>query len=179
MEKKNFIDKFKGFYHNKNGKAILFFSFYAVFFLILALSLSKEKNNDIPKENNVSNFLSISDVINLDNYKYSISVNDDGNLVNYYGSKKVIDYNDFEYKYFFEPTSINQLTKKGIIKENNQYEISNEVLNKLLNTEKNDGNNYLVIYPYEDKVVTNLDLHEYMNKNIYSIEIIYQRSANE
>ena len=47
------MEGFKDFYNNRNGKMILFFGFYLIFFIFLAFyirGLDNNKNREIPKE---------------------------------------------------------------------------------------------------------------------------------
>lgn len=178
MEEKNFIDRFKDFYYKRNGKAILFFGFYLIFFLALILFLKKEEKVNVD-ENKVGKSLTINELVNLNDYEYSFEIKDEDNTLYYKGTKNNIDYHDFNYSYFFDPVNINQLVKKSKVKEDNVYEISNEIINSLLDTERESGNNTIMVHSNEERIVLDLDLHEYMNKNVYLMSLSYQRSANE
>ena len=194
MEKKSFFDKIKVFYQSKRGRAICFFSFYLIFFLVLAIYLKQQQNviKDEPKKetnvisNNQSNnktnndsFFDISKIVNS-NYEYLYTVNDNNKIINYQGKRLNVDYLNFENNYFLDIYNVNQLIKKSkvISKEKNilHYELTNSVLNELLLTNKPEGLNMIDVYINDNKEVEKIvmDLKNYFEKEIYEITLEYK-----
>ena len=183
------MDGFKDFYNNRNGKAILFFGFYLLFFGFLAIyirNINANKLKDTPKEetNIVEKITSydLSDLINNDYaYKYVIvdydEVND--NSITFIGTKNNIDYANFENKYFLDIYNINQLLKRSKLINSENYVLTYELLNKdiddILLTNSLDRANEIMVYVNEDGKVEkiNLNLAMYMNKDNYQILIDY------
>lgn len=99
MKKKiNIIEKIKEIKKQKNGKAILFFGFYFVFFLILILFVRFAPRHPIGKsnyENGTPIYFSYG-VLNSKNYNFNISVNIDDNNNSYVGEKNG-DIESFEF----------------------------------------------------------------------------------
>ena len=169
------MDKFKKFYQSKRGRAICFFTFYLFFFIFVFMYINSNKVEDVNKVS--QEMITISDVLNT-NYEYDIKINDEGNIINYKGNNRKKDYEDYEYKYFLELVNINKLIKKGKVVSKSElaynYEISNSVIDEILDTETLEGINIINVENKENEVNITLDLHEYLEKNIYNIEIRYK-----
>ncbi len=162
---------------SKRLKAILFFGFYLIFFSILFLGW-KEKNVSVKEKDNVSTSFNISTIANS-NYQYHFLINDSGILKEYHGTKEEKDYLNEENNYFFDIYNLNQLIKKSklisFIDNQINYEITNEELNYLLNTQKNDGINTIkVLNNRDDYKNIEIDLSSYMAKEKYTISLIYK-----
>lgn len=180
MKKNEEISKLKDFYQNKNGKAIFFFGFYLIFFITLAFVFRNE-NNRVKDDNSVSSLMTIRDLYQKD-FLYHFEIDDNGSIIVFNGSKKNLDYNSYEYKYFLDYVNINQLIKKSKVTnvgENyTSYEMSNKVLNNLLNTKQSEGiNKILENYGYNDYSIT-LDLKEFMGKETFVIKLNYKVGDN-
>ncbi len=180
MENKSFFEKFKYFYNERNGKIILFFGFYLIFFAVLGVFLRNVNNN--PKENEeqkeVITTYDVSKIVNND-FTYQIKVLDNDEIVEFNGTKNNVDYENYANKYFFDIYNINQLIKKSkyVKTEENvlYYELSNEEINEVLLTEKNTGLNQIEVSVKDDTSVYQivLDLAKYLEKDKYLITINY------
>ncbi len=178
------MNKFKVFYYEKNGKMILFFGFYLVFFIFLGIYMRNLKaNNQIEEKENIQveekiTTYSISNLINND-YSYTIDITDNNEIIKFMGTKNNIDYGNYEYKYFLDIYNINQLLKRSkLVNSNNQvlsYELENKELNDILVTEKNDGTNTIEVYVNRKTEVLKivLNLTNYLEKDNYQIIINY------
>ena len=187
MENKNIFQKFKEFYQSKRGRAILFFGFYLIFFLVLTIAFknannmdNKNKVNNANKESEIKENTSLYSMKNLldNNFNYNIEVVDDDKIETFTGTKNHVDYNNFDNKYFFDIYNLNQLIKKSkfIKTEENvyYYEIENDTLNSILNVEKENGINKINVYASNSQVAKiTLDLSEFMEKENYRITISY------
>ena len=187
MENKNIFQKFKEFYQSKRGRAILFFGFYLIFFLVLTIAFknannmdNKNKVNNANKESEIKENTSLYSMKNLldNNFNYNIEVVDDDKIETFTGTKNNVDYNNFDNKYFFDIYNLNQLIKKSkfIKTEENvyYYEIENDTLNSILNVEKENGINKINVYASNSQVAKiTLDLSEFMEKENYRIAISY------
>ena len=183
------MDGFKDFYNNRNGKAILFFGFYLLFFGFLAIyirNINANKPKDTPKEdtNIVEKITSydLSDLINNDYaYKYVIvdydEVND--NSITFIGTKNNIDYANFENKYFLDIYNVNQLLKRSKYVDTEdlvlKYELNNSEIDDILLTQKKEGINNIEVHVDEAGKVQEIimDLTNYFGKDKYVIEMIY------
>ncbi len=180
MKNKSFFDKFKSFYNERNGKMILFFGFYLIFFILLGLFLRNinDYQEKVPEEDTIITTYDVSKIINND-YQYKITVLDNEEFIEFNGTKNNIDYENYVNKYFFDIHNINQLIKKGkyLKTEKNVliYELSNAEINEVLSTEKETGSNKIEVYVENDKSVYQiiLDLTKYMEKDKYLITINY------
>ena len=179
------MNKFKDFYNNRNGKMILFFSFYLIFFIFLGIfmkNLNNNKKQNETKENDTKIIEKITtyDISNLinNNYKYSITINDNGEEINFNGYKNAIDYANYENKYFFDIYNINQILKRSkFIDSNNlvlSYELNNSELNDILLTKKENGINKIDVTVNEKSEIQKIfmDLSQFMEKN-YNVTINY------
>ena len=179
---KNKVDGFKTFYNDKKGKYILFFGFYLIFFIFLAFyirSMDANLPKEEPKETPVIiTTYDISNLINND-YKYNIKINDDGEEVEFNGTKSNIDYANYSNKYFLDIYNINQLLKrsKQISSENNllTYELLNSEINDILLTNREEGINKIEVYVSNKGEIEKIDfdLSSYLNKEKYEIMINY------
>ena len=173
--KKKEINAFKDFYLNKGGKTIIFFGFYLIFFGTLAIMLNNNKSV-VPSSDEVnSNTYSISKISS--DYNYEIEIQDNNEIIHYQGTKNNIDYENNENKYFFDLFNINQLVKKSKYLNNDDglnYELYNNQLNELFNTEKADGINKIKIITDSkgNLIGVNLDLSSYLEKE-YKVKIKY------
>ena len=176
------MDGFKTFYNEKKGKYILFFGFYLIFFIFLAIymrSINANKPKEEPKEESkVITTYDISNLINND-YQYNISIQDNGQKIEFNGTKNNIDYANYANKYFLDIYNINQLLKRSKLKssENNilTYDLLNSEINDILLTDKEEGINEIQVYVNEQSNVTKIafDLSSYLNKEEYEIIINY------
>lgn len=180
-------NSFKDFYQNRGGKAIFFFGFYLIFFLVLASFIksvqdTKEKSSNLLEENTISTITTIHDLFEND-FSYSFEIEDDDNIITFNGSKSSIDYNDYEYPYFLDYVNINQLIKKSKVTKAGQvmtyYELSNQTLNDILNTNMPDGVNTISEFygtgsQNEGTYTVILDLKEYMGKEKFMIKLNYK-----
>lgn len=180
------MDKFKDFYYNKKGKYILFFGFYLIFFIFFGFYIKSLKANN-PKEETKEEqkqvekitTYNISKLISND-YSYDIEITDNEDLINFHGTKNNIDYANYSNKYFLDIYNINQLLKRSkLINTDNfilTYELSNKEINDILLTERKDGINKIMVY-VNDKTEVNkifMDLSNYLEKDVYQINIIYK-----
>lgn len=180
------MDGFKKFYNEKKGKQILFLGFYLIFFIILAIYMrsfdaknpKEEKNDQGQIEEKITTY-DISNLVNND-YSYTIEITTDEQTIEFNGSKSNIDYANYTNKYFLDIYNINQLLKRSklINSENNilTYELENKEINDLLLTTKDDGVNKIDVYVNEQTEVTeiHLNLSNYLEKEIYQINIVYK-----
>ena len=184
------MEGFKDFYNNRNGKMILFFGFYLIFFIFLAFyirGLDNNKNREMPKEEeNIKEEITTYDISHLINsdYSYNISILDNNETINFNGTKSNIDYGNYFNKYFLDIYNINQLLKKSKFIESKNlvltYELSNNELNDILLTNKSDGTNKIDVLVNENSKVEKItmDLGKYMGKDKYVITINYQVGEN-
>lgn len=90
--KKNKVDLKKiiiDLYKEPKGKAILFFGFYLLFFIVLSIMAHTgdgTKNNEYYNLNNNSNYISV-DLIENGNYKFLYTIEIDNSIFKYEGSK--------------------------------------------------------------------------------------------
>ena len=179
------MDNFKTFYNEKNGKAILFFGFYFIFFIFLAFYMRSLENKKPPEEKEeVKEEIKITtyDISNLidNDYHYTIDILDDGSPISFVGTKSNVDYANFENKYFLDIYNINQLLKRSklVNSEGNvlTYELNNSEINDILVTEKQDGTNKIEVYVNDNTEVNRivLDLSNYLEKDEYNITINYE-----
>lgn len=178
------MDDFKDWYGNRKGKYILFFGFYLIFFVFLAIYLRNSNTEKVePKKEETKQEQKIAtyDITNLieNDFKYEIVINDNEELITFNGSKKKTDYGEYANKYFLDIYNINQLLKRSKYissKENIlTYELTNSTLNELLSKEKPDGKNRIDVYVTKDNKVERivLDLSSFLDKEIYQINIKY------
>jgi hypothetical protein len=179
------MDKFKTFYNEKKGKYILFFGFYLIFFIFLAIYLRTVRANN-PKEevkpaNEVVEKITTYDISNLTNndYLYNIEILDNEEIITFTGKKSNVDYANYPNKYFLDIYNINQLLKRSklINTENNvlTYELPNKEINDILLTNKPEAVNLINVYVNDKSEISkiNLDLSKYMEKENYQIMIDY------
>lgn len=187
------MENFKNWYGEKKGKYILFFGFYLVFFIFLAIYLRTIRNDkpvEKPKEEVVEKITTydISDLINND-YKYMIKIIDyDENSdesITFEGTKDNIDYANYKNKYFLDIYNVNQLLKRSkyidtidgtVLK----YELNNSEINDVLLTQKPEGINKIEVYINEETKVQEivLDLSNYFEKEFFHIEMFYTEVDN-
>ena len=187
------MDGFKTFYNEKSGKYILFFGFYLIFFIFLAIYIRSVKDNkpiEKNKEEIVEKEITTYDISNLINndYSYEIEVSDNYNTTNFSGTKNNVDYANFENKYFLDIYNINQLLKisKFMGSEDNilTYYLYNKELNELLLTNKTENeeisSNKIFVYVNDDAEVEKIvfDLSTYFEKVMYQITINYSVGDN-
>lgn len=187
------MDGFKTFYNDKKGKYILFFGFYLIFFIFLAIYIRTIRENkpvEKPKEEVASKITTydISNLINND-YKYMIKIIDyDENSdesITFEGTKNNIDYANYKNKYFLDIYNVNQLLKRSkyidtidgtVLK----YELNNSEINDILLTQKPEGINKIEVYVNEETKVQEivLDLSNYFEKEFFRIEMFYTEVDN-
>lgn len=187
------MENFKNWYGEKKGKYILFFGFYLVFFIFLAIYLRTIRNDkpvEKTKEEVVEKITTydISDLINND-YKYMIKIIDyDENSdesITFEGTKDNIDYANYKNKYFLDIYNVNQLLKRSkyidtidgtVLK----YELNNSEINDVLLTQKPEGINKIEVYINEETKVQEivLDLSNYFEKEFFHIEMFYTEVDN-
>lgn len=187
------MDEFKTFYNDKKGKYILFFGFYLIFFIFLAIYIRSVKDNkpiEKNKEEIVEKEITTYDISNLINndYSYEIEVSDNYNTTNFSGTKNNVDYANFENKYFLDIYNINQLLKRSKFmgSEDNilTYYLYNKELNELLLTNKTENeeisSNKIFVYVNDDAEVEKIvfDLSTYFEKVMYQITINYSVGDN-
>lgn len=183
------MDGFKTFYNEKKGKYILFFGFYIIFFIFIAIYVrSYNANNpkEEKKEEQVIEKITTYDISSLinNNYSYNIKIIDNGEMVSFSGTKDDIDYANYQYKYFLDIYNLNQLLKRSkLINSENYvllYELENKEINDILLTEKNDGINKIAVYVNGKTEVEKiyLDLTNYLEKEIFEIAIDYSVGDN-
>ncbi len=184
------MDGFKTFYNEKNGKYILFFGFYFIFFIFLSfylrsLNANKPQEEEKPQEEVVEKITTydISNLINND-YSYIISITDNEEIVNFEGRKSNVDYANYEYKYFLDIYNINQLLKRSkLISSENYvltYELENKEINDILLTNKKSGVNIINVLVNKKGEINKIefDLSNYLDKDIYQININYVVGEN-
>ena len=100
------MDNFKTWYKERKGKYILFFGFYLIFFIFFGVYIGSSNNNKPPKneekettQETIKTY-NLSNLIN-NNYRYTVDITDNYEIVNFTGTKDNIDYDNYEYKYFF------------------------------------------------------------------------------
>ena len=184
------MNSFKSWYTDRKGKYILFFGFYLLLFIFLAFYLRAANNlrNEQLKEEEqeqeiVITTYDISYLINS-NYKYTIEIVDNDEIINFNGTKNNIDYGNFENKYFLDIYNINQLLKKSKLVDSENYiltyELNNKELNEILLTNKSDGVNTIKVYVNNktevEKIIFNLA--SYLEKDKYEITINYGVGEN-
>lgn len=177
------MDGFKTFYNEKKGKYILFFGFYLIFFIFLAIYI---RSNNINKPNEETNkeqesvitTYDISNLINND-YKYSIEIIDNEESLYFSGNKSNVDYENYSNKYFLDIYNINQLLKRSKLVKSEDYilyyELTNSEINDILLTNKSIGTNEVNVYVNENGEINKIkfDLSKYFEKDIFQITINY------
>ena len=169
------MDKFKVFYNEKNGKMILFFGFYLIFFIFLGIyirNIQSNKPENNTSENQVEEKITSYNMSNLINndYSYNINITDGSDTLTFKGTKNNVDYANYPDKYFLDIYNINQLLKKSkfIDSENRvlSYEINSSELNDILLTNKPLGVNKIYVHVNKDAMVQKIvmDLTSYMEK---------------
>ena len=176
------MDGFKTWYKDQKGKYILFFGFYLIFFIFIAISVrtgaNKPINNNPEPQEKVINTYDLSNLINND-YNYNIEINDDLEFTTFSGTKTNVDYANYTNKYFLDIYNINQLLKRSklVNSEDNilTYELLNSEINDILLTNKEYGVNKIMVYVNDDTTVDkiNIDLSSYLEKEYYTIMIDY------
>ena len=179
------INNFKDWYNDKKGKYILFFGFYLIFFIFFGIYIRAVKDNkpveEIKEEEKQVEKITTYDISRLtsNDYSYIIEIIDNEELLNFNGTKSNIDYANYENKYFLDIYNINQLLKRSKLVDSNNniltYELDNKEINDILLTNKKEGINKIMIY-VDDKTEVNkisLDLSNYLDKDIYQINISY------
>lgn len=183
------MDGFKKFYNERKGKHILFFGFYIIFFIFLAIYIGAMNSNrpiDNNKEETVEKGVTTYNISNLINndYGYDIEIIDDENTYIYSGTKNNVDYANYEHKYFLDIYNINQLLKRSTLVSNQNYiltyNLSNKELNDILLTDRQDGTNNILVYVNTEGEITkiNIDLSNYLEKDVYQITIDYKVGDN-
>ena len=179
------MDKYKDWYSNRNGKMILFFGFYLIFFIFLGIYIrnlnankqTNPKKDETKIEEKITSY-NLSNLINND-YKYNINIIDNSEIITFNGTKSNIDYANYVNKYFLDIYNINQLLKKSKFIDSKDlvlsYELSNNEINDVLLTKKESGINKISVYVNEKSEVKKLimDLSKYMEKDKYEITITY------
>lgn len=187
------MDGFKEFYNDRKGKYILFFGFYLIFFIFLAIYIRTARINkpvEEPKEEVASKITTydLSNLINND-YKYMIKITDydetGDESVTFEGTKNNVDYANYKNKYFLDIYNVNQLLKRsryidtidGLVLK---YELKNSEINDILLTQKEEGINKIEVYVNEEAKVQEiiLNLSNYFEKEKYVIEIFYTEVDN-
>ena len=184
------MDGFKTFYKEKNGKYILFFGFYFIFFIFLAFYLrsmnaDKPQEEEKPKEEVVEKITTynISNLTNND-FSYNILITDNEEIIRFEGKKSNVDYANYEYKYFLDIYNINQLLKRSKLVSSEDYiltyELENKEINDILLTSKNNGVNKIYVYVNKTGEINKIyfDLSNYLEKDIYEISINYVVGEN-
>ena len=175
------MDGFKTFYNEKKGKYILFFGFYLIFFIFLAIYLRTANANKPKEEPTKEQEITTYDISNLINndYSYSILINDEEDTINFNGSKNNVDYANYDNKYFLDIYNINQLLKRSKLDNSENYVLTyllnTSEINDILLTNKPESVNEIKVGVSENgeiKKIT-LDLSKYFEKNIYQITIDY------
>lgn len=173
------------YFKSKNGKAVLFFGFYLIFFIFLGVYFNNIKQDEYNadtevidlNDKEVTNNYNVSILTDI-NYSYSFEINDSGVLSTFNGTRDNIDYNDYEYKYFLDINNINQLIKKGKlidqVENTFNYELASSNIAEILETDNIVGINHLSITINNNTIEkVFMDLSEYMNREFY-ITLNYQ-----
>ena len=171
---------------NKKLKAALFFGFYFFFFLFIficignsKMSSNKSDANKKTEESGEINRYSIKYLMDND-YKYTFSIEDNDTKIDFNGTKDIIDYKEFDNKYFLDIFNVNQMIKNSKYLNNDantlNYEINNDVLSNLVGVQKVEGISKIIVYVKDNgdlyKVV--LDLSSFMQKDKYLITLNYE-----
>ena len=187
------MDGFKKFYNEKKGKHILFFGFYIIFFVFLAIYISAMNSNrpiNNNKEGTAEKEITTYDLSKLinDDYEYKFVIvdyeDDIDESVTFEGTKNNIDYANYKHKYFLDIYNVNQLLKRSkLISSQNlllTYNLENKELNDILLTQKEDGVNKIEVYVNENAQVHEiiLDLSNYFGKEMFRIEMFYTEVDN-
>ena len=179
------MNNFKSFYNDKKGKAMLFFGFYLIFFIFVAIYFKSNninmtntnKEEAIEEEKKLTTY-NINNLVNND-FQYEIVIFDESDMKVFKGSKNNVDYDNYENKYFLDIYNINQLLKRSKYVNSDKYvlyyEISNSILNDILLTEKQDGVNKIEVHvDYNGGVEKiSMDLSKYFGKETFQINISY------
>lgn len=182
------MSNIKKFIKTKRGKSILFFGFYLVFFVILAILMKNNINKETIQDNKKlqNNLWTINRVINLDDYLYKVEINDNGNTEIKYEARKNELSNDLEKNemdYFLDIYNINKLIKNSKLIESldnkTTYMITNTKLNEILSEMQEDGENIIIVENSNKSLSIQMDLHEFMKKNEYIIKIEYRGVDSE
>lgn len=180
------MDGFKDFYNNKNGKMILFFGFYLIFFIFLAFYMKSLNDNktsvpkdEIKQEETITTY-DLSYLINND-YIYNIVITDNDDIITFNGTKNNIDYGNYSNKYFLDIYNINQLLKRSRLIGSKDlvlsYELLNSEINDILLTNKENGINKIDVLVNKTSQVEKItmDLSKYMEKEKYLVVISYKQ----
>ena len=181
------MEGFKTFYNEKNGKYILFFGFYLIFFIFVSLYMRANDNKKVVDETEGSNtVITTYDISKLtnDDYSYNIEVVDDDKTITFSGTKNNVDYGNFDNKYFLDIYNINQLIKKSKLLETKDnvltYELDNKDIDEILLTNKGEGSSKILVTVNDDTTVKeiDIDLASYLDKKTYTIKINYDLGDN-
>ena len=182
------MSNIKKFIKTKRGKSILFFGFYLVFFVILAILMKNNINKETIQDNKKlqNNLWTINRVINLDDYLYKVEINDNGNTeIKDEARKNELSYDLEKNKmdYFLDIYNINKLIKNSKLIESldnkTTYMITNTKLNEILSEMQEDGENIIIVENSNKSLSIQMDLHEFMKKNEYIIKIEYRGVDSE
>ena len=167
---------------NKKLKALLFFGFYFIFFLVLALSIKNNTKDNLKQLEKEKKLVTIKSLYDKD-FVYEFIIYDNDTVITFKGSKNSIDYDGFENKYFLNYININQILKKSkVITKTNEsvsYEIDSKVLNELLfksvsdDTNKDGINRITETFGVDTYQIT-MDLKDFMEKDKYIVELKYR-----
>ena len=178
------MEGFKDFYNNRNGKMILFFGFYLIFFIFLGIymkNLDNKPKNNSQDQNKIEDRITTYDISNLINndYQYNVSILDNNDTIIFKGTKSNIDYANYSNKYFLDIYNINQLLKKSkFVNSDNlvlTYELNNSELNDILLTKAKEAINTIKVFVNENGEIEKImmDLKNYFEKENYQITIDY------
>lgn len=165
---------------NKRKKAILFFSFYAIFFMLFILIFNNIGINMNP--------IKEKEIEKKENNNYSIQKILDNNIkpiIKITNNNQEIEYSE-EYKYneLLKIENINQLIKKSkfISNEKNEniktlnYELNSKELKIIINDDINSEEIIKIILSVNNNDVTNIkiDLSKYLEIDNYTINLNYE-----
>ncbi len=175
------MEGFKTFYNEKKGKYILFFGFYLIFFIFLAVYIRNINTNKPKEENTEQQTITTYDISNLINndYQYSIEIIDNDETISFNGTKNNVDYANYANKYFLDIYNINQLLKRSKLNNSENYvlmyDLNTSEINDILLTNKPEGVNEIKVTVNEKGEIKKIyfDLSNYFEKNIYQITIDY------
>ena len=180
---KNLFENFSDFTKKKNGKPILFFGFYLLFFIFIFMLIKFEGNkNFFNQEYEKGRPSQFNSSLLLDkNYYYDYKINLDGVLYDYYG-KRYQDVESFKYnnnEYYRNGNDF--FINNGMwVKCDNPYlfyeiisvENLSLIINNSMSISREEVEKNKILYKYV--ISTNT-----INKLIYNVESDYDEIPNE
>ena len=180
---KKYLDALKEFRKRPYGNAVLFFGFYLIFFVALAIFFRVVDTEEVEEVKKEENKVNIEEVLNND-YTFTYEVNLDEKISVYTGKKKnnKIIFNEEDntilFPEFFDEKNIDLLINNSYYESQTTYEsgkitynllLSSNTINKLINKIETDieeeANQINISKDNDDTISINLKLDSYCISN--------------